>query len=74
MMDKTTQIKFLANFSILVAFIGTAHPSGDSHRLFGYRISNQKLDLALSYALKLASGRFAIVQKGKEFSLVPWQK
>ena len=28
----------------------------------------------VSKTVKLASGRFAVVQKGKEFSLVPWRQ
>ena len=37
-------------------------------------IAGKKLNGQVAKSLKLASGRFAIVQKGKEFSLVPWQQ
>jgi len=35
--------------------------------------SGERLNGQISKTVKLASGRFAVVQKGKEFSLVPWQ-
>ena len=36
--------------------------------------SGERLKGQVSKTVKLASGRFAVVQKGKEFSLVPWQQ
>lgn len=35
--------------------------------------SGERLKGQINKTIKLASGRFAVVQKGKEFSLVPWQ-
>ncbi|MCP4098704.1 MAG: DUF3363 domain-containing protein, partial [Planctomycetaceae bacterium] len=35
--------------------------------------SGERLKGQISKTVNLASGRFAVVQKGKEFSLVPWQ-
>ncbi len=36
--------------------------------------SGKRLKGQISKTVKLASGRFAVVQKGKEFSLVPWRQ
>jgi len=36
-------------------------------------IAGERLKGQVTNMVKLTSGRFAIVQKGKEFSLVPWQ-
>ena len=35
--------------------------------------SGESLKMQINKTVKLASGRFAVVQKGKEFSLVPWR-
>ncbi len=37
-------------------------------------IVGERLKGQIRKSIKLASGRFAIMQKGKEFSLVPWQQ
>lgn len=37
-------------------------------------VSGDRLKGQVSKTIKMASGRFAVVQKGKEFSLVPWRK
>ena len=36
--------------------------------------SGERLKGQINKTVKLASGRFAVVQKGKEFSLVPWRQ
>ena len=36
--------------------------------------SGERLKGQISKTVKLVSGRFAVVQKGKEFSLVPWKQ
>lgn len=36
--------------------------------------SSERLNGEINKTVKLASGRFAVVQKGKEFSLVPWKQ
>jgi len=37
-------------------------------------VAGERQKKPVSKAIKLASGRFAVLQKGKEFSLVPWKQ
>lgn len=64
------QLKFLRQEGLTYASLDYAKQSGKTHKMLE---PGEQLDGTLSGTLKTPNGKFAIVDRGREFSLVPWK-
>ncbi|MEL6859945.1 MAG: DUF3363 domain-containing protein, partial [Pseudomonadota bacterium] len=64
------QLKFLRQEGLSYASLDYAKQAGKTHKILE---PGEQLEGTLSGTLKTANGEYGIVDRGREFSLVPWK-